>query len=859
MLRFIVRAAFAISLLLPAFAAGQQVPGGSISNPRPLTGQTVIQALGYTPLQYTSPLPATLPLQTVNGASKVYSAADFYWKTRRGNSGAAMSDTLPPASTPGLVNGTRLNIVNIDSSASITVSAGSGTTIAGGASYVISAGRDLMWVFDKSASVWRPDANTGTALLGPNNLSDLASVSAARTNLGLTATGADASYAFRSNNLSDLTSLSTARTNLGLGTAATQASSVFLQASNNLSDVTAATARTNLGVTATGADTGYAFRSNNLSDLASVSAARANLGLGTAATQSSSVFLQASNNLSDVTAATARTNLGLGTAATQASSVFLQASNNLSDLASVSAARTNLGVTATGADTGYAFRSNNLSDLASVTTARTNLGVTASGADTGYAFRSNNLSDLASVTTARTNLGLGTAATQASSVFLQASNNLSDVTAATARTNLGVTASGADTGYAFRSNNLSDLASVTTARTNLKVDQRTAVADLAYTVLSTDYLVAYTSLTAARVVTLPAASSFAAGRRLVLYDESGLVSASLTVSLAPNGADKINGANTTQVALNSAFGRVEMESNGSTGWVIGASARAGDCTTVGLASSLSLVCLKTNGVSFGAFATGTDAGNLTGTVSINRFNSGTSASSATFLRGDGIWAAPTITGAVNQSTTGPTTCAGFPGATCPTSGTAATYTTPASVKWIEIRVVGGGSGGAGGQNSTASTSGGNTSFGSITANGGSGNSYTVTGALATASGGDINYAGSAGGTAAFAVSGSNSSAGGAGAPSVLGGGGAAAYQTAGSNAGANTGAGGGGGGCGAVFGLAGVGGNSGAYAEKIIASPSATYTFTIGTGGAGAAAGGSCYQGGNGASGAIIVKEHYNF
>ncbi|MGQ0560131.1 MAG: tail fiber domain-containing protein [Sphingosinicella sp.] len=46
---------------------------------------------------------------------------------------------------------------------------------------------------------------------------------------------------------------------------------------------TAAAARNNLGVSATGADTSYAFRASNLSDLASASAARSNLGLGNAA------------------------------------------------------------------------------------------------------------------------------------------------------------------------------------------------------------------------------------------------------------------------------------------------------------------------------------------------------------------------------------------------------------------------------------------------------------------------------------------------------------------------------------------------------------------------------------------------
>ena len=102
---------------------------------------------------------------------------------------------------------------------------------------------------------------------------------AARTNLGVSATGSDTNYPLKLNNLSDLGNVTVARTNLGV--TATGLDPSYPLKSNNLSDLGNVTvARTNLGVTATGMDSTYLKVSNNLSDLGNSTTARTNLGLG---------------------------------------------------------------------------------------------------------------------------------------------------------------------------------------------------------------------------------------------------------------------------------------------------------------------------------------------------------------------------------------------------------------------------------------------------------------------------------------------------------------------------------------------------------------------------------------------------
>lgn len=164
-------------------------------------------------------------------------------------------------------------------------------------------------------------------------------------------------------------------------------------------------------------------------------------------------------------------------------------------------------------------------------------------------------------------------------------------------------------------------AAVISTRSALKVDSRTTVADAIYTVLSTDYLVAYTSLGAARTVTLPAASTFNAGRRLVIIDESGSASQTNAISLAPNGTDTIAGSNTTQVIINIPRGKCELECNGTNGWHV-----VGEWSVVYVASLGANVSLNNTGnyfdgpsVAQGSVGTWRASGNVTVSDSAGAF------------------------------------------------------------------------------------------------------------------------------------------------------------------------------------------------------------------------------------------------
>jgi len=185
-----------------------------------------------------------------------------------------------------------------------------------------------------------------------------------------------------------------------------------------------------------------------------------------------------------------------------------------------------------------------------------------------------------------------------------------------------------------------------------------------------------------------------------------------------------------------------------------------------------------------------------------------------------------------------------------------TYTTPANALWIMVRAVGGGGGGSGSGTASSGGSGGNggnTTFATAVANGGQGGAANGTqGTGGTASGCTFGIGGGGGGPS----SGASPAAGGDGGLSVFGGGQGGGPNDTGKAAVTNSGGGGGGAGLVAAGG-AGQGGGAGAYCEILIATPAATYSYNVGTGGTAGTAGAGGAVGGVGGSGVIIVTEFY--
>lgn len=100
----------------------------------------------------------------------------------------------------------------------------------------------------------------------------------------------------------------------------------------------------------------------------------------------------------------------------------------------------------------------------------------------------------------------------------------------------------------------------------VQTNTRTQVSDGNYTVLTSDRTVAYITLTASRVLSLPAASTYPTGCRLLIVDETGNCSSGKTLTVNAGGSDLIDGTSTAVV--NSAYGYLALECNGANKWTI---------------------------------------------------------------------------------------------------------------------------------------------------------------------------------------------------------------------------------------------------------------------------------------------------
>jgi len=132
-------------------------------------------------------------------------------------------NTLTPATGIGITNAP--GAITISNTGVLSTTAGAGISVSNATGNVTIANTGVLSFNAGTTGLTPSAASTGDVTLAgtlalTNGGTGGTSAATARTNLGVTATGADTTYAFRANNLSDLASAATARTNLGLGTIA---------------------------------------------------------------------------------------------------------------------------------------------------------------------------------------------------------------------------------------------------------------------------------------------------------------------------------------------------------------------------------------------------------------------------------------------------------------------------------------------------------------------------------------------------------------------------------------------------------------------------------------------------------------
>lgn len=449
--------------------------------------------------------------------------------------------------------------------------------------------------------------------------------------------------------------------------------------------------------------------------------------------------------------------------------------------------------------------------------------------------------------------------------------------------------------------------------TVLNIDQMTTNGDSNLSISATTRtVVTTTALTAARTWTLPAANALNAGQSLLIMDQAGAINGANTISVVRSGSDTLNGG--TSISILSQYAGALLVSDGVSKWTSFSASVSGGVTSVtpgaGLVSSAASACSQSAITSTGTLSaaectnaqTGTsyaivdgDRGKLVtaSNAAAQAYTIAQAGAASAFQNGWFVDVRNISTNAAGIVTITPTTSTigggstyvlgpgrsarivsdgtnyliastgGVP--TLPTVQTflsgSGTWTSPsANVRWIRVRLIGGGGGGAGSGTGSPGTggTGGDSTFNTTSCVGGGGTGGNPTtdnaGVGGSSSGGSIlNITGGyGGGASAVAQSGGIGGSGYYGGAGAGGRPGAADPGLAGRT---NTGGGGGGASTGTNV---EAGGGAGGYCETIITSPAASYAYAVGAAGAAGTAGTAGAAGGAGGSGQVVVEEHYN-
>jgi hypothetical protein len=94
---------------------------------------------------------------------------------------------------------------------------------------------------------------------------------------------------------------------------------------------------------------------------------------------------------------------------------------------------------------------------------------------------------------------------------------------------------------------------------------RTPVADSNYSAVFSDRSIAYTSITAPRVVTLPPSAQFPAGAMFTVFDESGSCSGAATITVAGAGSDVVHGI---PIVIQHGYGFISLQTNALGTWTV---------------------------------------------------------------------------------------------------------------------------------------------------------------------------------------------------------------------------------------------------------------------------------------------------